>query len=412
MRKYLVYILAICFLLFGYVENGFAAGEPIHVKIGPNRSSVTLASPTGIYKNGQYLGNTTTVTGNNVSGSDKFSSPAGYVTVQGKDYRGCVRFISNGSSLATVNIVDVEDYVKGILPKEIGASTTMEALKVQAVISRSFAYANWNKFEKQGYNLDDTSASQAYAGMSVETDNTNKAVDDTRGEVLYYGSDVANTIFHATSGGVTESIEDVWGGNGVPYLRSMADPYSIKTNHSEWSAIYKKAELNRIFPEVGDVCGIRVLERSSSGRIKRLAVEGSRGTKEMTGNQFRMRMGSIKLKSTQFQTNPLETEAQVTAVTAITANGTAPVTQKHAITSDGLVAIDVQNILTADGIQSIETQGQSMDSYMAISGDTTFYGRGYGHGVGLSQYGAINMAENGMGYRDILAYYYPGTHIQ
>ena len=412
MRKYLVYFLVICFLVFGHVENAQAAGEAIHVKIGPNRSSVTLASPTGIYKNGQYLGNTTTVTGNNVSGSDKFSSPAGYVTVQGKDYRGCVRFISNGSSLATVNIVDVEDYVKGILPKEIGASTTMEALKVQAVISRSFAYANWNKFEKQGYNLDDTSASQAYAGMSVETDNTNKAVDDTRGEVLYYGSDVANTIFHATSGGVTESIEDVWGGNGVPYLRSMADPYSIKTNHSEWSAIYKKAELNRIFPEVGDVCGIRVLKRSSSGRIKRLVVEGSRGTKEMTGNQFRMRMGSIKLKSTQFQTRPLEGEAQATAVTAITANGTAPVTQQHAITSDGLVAVDVQNILTADGIQSIETQDHSMDSYMAISGDTTFYGRGYGHGVGLSQYGAINMAENGMGYRDILAYYYPGTHIQ
>lgn len=412
MRKYLVYILAICFLLFGYVENGFASGESIHVKIGPNRSSVTLASPKGVYKNGRYLGNSARLTKSNVSESDEFSSPAGFLTVQGKDYRGSIRFIPKGSSLGTVNIVDVEDYVKGIIPKEIGASTTMEALKVQVVISRSFAYANWNKFEKQGYNLDDTSASQAYAGMSVETKNTNQAVDDTRGEVLYFGDEVANTIFHATSGGVTESIEDVWGGNGVPYLKSMADPYSVKTNHSQWKATYKKAELNRIFPEIGDMRGIRVLERSSSGRIKRLAVEGSRGTKEMTGNQFRMRMGSIKLKSTQFQTSPLESEPQVMAVTAITANGTAPVTQQHAITSDGLVAVEGQNILTADGIRSVETQNQSMDSYMTISGDTTFYGRGYGHGVGLSQYGAINMAENGMGYREILAYYYPGTHIQ
>lgn len=283
---------------------------------------------------------------------------------------------------------------------------------MQAVISRSFAYANWNKFEKQGYNLDDTSASQAYAGMSVETKNTNLAVDETRGQVLYYGNEVANTIFHATSGGTTESIEDVWGGNGVPYLKSMADPHSVKTHNSQWKATYKKSELNRIFSEVGDVRAIRVIDRSSSGRIKRLAVEGSRGIKEMTGNQFRMRMGSVRFKSTDFQTSALETPMQETTGTAITANGMTPITQQHAITSEGLVAVAGQNVLTVNGIQSVDTQKQPGDSLMDISGDTTFYGRGYGHGVGLSQYGAINMAKKGMGYREILAYYYPGTHIQ
>ena len=412
MRKILGLLMAVCLLAFGHVTHVQAAGEPIHVKIGPNRSSVTLSSPSGIYKNGQFLGNSATLSAGNVVGSDEFSSPIGYLSVQGKNYRGSIRFIPMGNSLATVNIVDVEDYVKGIIPKEIGASTTMEALKVQAVISRSFAYANWNKFEKQGYNLDDTSASQAYAGMSVETKNTNLAVDETRGQVLYYGNEVANTIFHATSGGTTESIEDVWGGNGVPYLKSMAAPHSVKTHNSQWKATYKKSELNRIFSEVGDVRAIRVIDRSSSGRIKRLAVEGSRGIKEMTGNQFRMRMGSVRFKSTDFQTSALETPMQETTGTAITANGMTPITQQHAITSEGLVAVAGQNVLTVNGIQSVDTQKQPGDSLMDISGDTTFYGRGYGHGVGLSQYGAINMAKKGMGYREILAYYYPGTHIQ
>ena len=135
MRKILGLLMAVCLLAFGHVIHVQAAGEPIHVKIGPNRSAVTLSSPSGIYKNGQFLGNSTTLSAGNVVGSDEFSSPIGYLNVHGKNYRGSIRFIPMGSSLATVNIVDVEDYVKGIIPKEIGASTTMEALKVQAVMS-------------------------------------------------------------------------------------------------------------------------------------------------------------------------------------------------------------------------------------------------------------------------------------
>ncbi len=94
MRKILGLLMAVCLLAFGHVTHVQAAGEPIHVKIGPNRSSVTLSSPSGIYKNGQFLGNSATLSAGNVVGSDEFSSPIGYLSVQGKNYRGSIRFNS------------------------------------------------------------------------------------------------------------------------------------------------------------------------------------------------------------------------------------------------------------------------------------------------------------------------------
>ncbi|MDD7363354.1 MAG: SpoIID/LytB domain-containing protein [Peptoniphilus sp.] len=412
MKKWLSAILMSCILLVS--QGVYASGEPIHVKIGPTSSSVQLKSDGGVLKNGASVGSAVDVTASRVSEGDVFSSPNGFLVVNGKPYRGSVRFQKRGSSLETINIVDVDDYIRGVLPKEIGTSTHIEALKTQAIVSRSFAYFNWNKFAKQGYNLDDTTASQAYAGMSVESKNTDRAVFETRGELLYYKGSVANTIFHATSGGRTESIEDVWGGNPVPYLKSMPDPYSIETNHSTWKATFKKSDFSRRFPEIGTPKAIRVIDRTQGGRIKTLELVGTSGSKKMTGNQFRMQMGPVTLKSTDFDTSPIDRPTGEEQPAVITASGTVPLGNQSIISSTGIVPFIRSTILTASGVKPFagEKAAASASDYMVLGDSTTFYGRGYGHGVGLSQYGAINMAESGMGYKDILMFYFPGTYIQ
>lgn len=380
----------------------FAQSEPIHVKVGPTSSRITLSTDGSLMKNGSPVGSSFTATASNVSDADVFSSTAGYISIGGKPYRGSVRFVKSGGQLKSVNIVDVDDYIRGVLPKEIGTTTPIEALKVQAVVSRSFAYANWNKFAKYGYNLDDSSASQAYAGMSVESPMTDRAVAETKGQILYYQGEVANTIFHATSGGETEAIEDVWGGNPSPYLKALKDPYSLNTRHATWEATLSSADIRRAFPAVGQPTSLEVSERSSTGRIKSMAVVGTSGREVVTGNQFRMKLGSIKVKSANFGTEARASIAE-RPLTVITSTGIRPYAKDRIISAAGI---------RANGLESASAQTATYNDVMPIRGSITLKGTGYGHGVGLSQYGAIEMAKAGKDYKAILSFYYPGTELR
>ena len=389
----------------------FAAQGPIHVKVGPTASSITLSSDGGIMRNGAPVGNNFVATTSNVTESDIFSSTLGYINIGGKPYRGNVRFVRSGSALKSVNIVDVDDYIRGVLPKEIGTTTPIEALKTQAVVSRSFAYANWNKFEKYGYNLDDSSASQAYAGMSVESPMTDRAVAETRGQILYYKGDVANTIFHATSGGETEAIEEVWGGNPCPYLIAKKDPQSVNTRNATWTATLSSGDIQRAFSSVGRPTALEVLERSSTGRIKSMAVVGTAGREVVTGNQFRMRLGWMKIKSANFGTDQFSRPAEK-PLTVVTSKGIKPYANDKIISAKGIRTGNTDSIIRANGLSKAVGRVSTFNDSMPISESITLNGIGYGHGVGLSQYGAINMAKSGMDYRQILSFYYPGTELR
>ena len=389
----------------------FAQSEPIHVKVGPTSSRITLSTDGSLMKNGSPVGSSFTATASNVSDADVFSSTAGYISIGGKPYRGSVRFVKSGGQLKSVNIVDVDDYIRGVLPKEIGTTTPIEALKVQAVVSRSFAYANWNKFAKYGYNLDDSSASQAYAGMSVESPMTDRAVAETKGQILYYQGEVANTIFHATSGGETEAIEDVWGGNPSPYLKALKDPYSLNTRHATWEATLSSADIRRAFPAVGQPTSLEVSERSSTGRIKSMAVVGTSGREVVTGNQFRMKLGSIKVKSANFGTEARASIAE-RPLTVITSTGIRPYAKDRIISAAGIRAGSADSVIRANGLESASAQTATYNDVMPIRGSITLKGTGYGHGVGLSQYGAIEMAKAGKDYKAILSFYYPGTELR
>lgn len=267
-----------------------------------------------------------------------------YVDKIKRNYGGAISFRVNNKKLDIVNRVDMDEYLKGVLPKEMSPSFPMESLKAQALCSRSFAINNYNKFIKNGYNLDDTTRSQVYYGKDVEEKTTNKAVEETIGQVIKYDGKIAETIFCASSGGYTVASSEAWGGNSVPYLISKEDPYSVHP----WKYELKNSDLKKL--NLSDVFSVS-LDYNNSNRVNNLTFSTSKGDVKIKATDFRNKIGNTIIKSTLFDVNVIGNKVFVS-------------------------------------------------------------GKGYGHGVGMSQYGAVEMAKKGSNYKDIIEFYFPGTNIE
>lgn len=142
----------------------------------------------------------------------------GYVSAKGKWYHGKLLIKNMGGKLTVINDIDLENYLKGVVPSEMPAAWEFEALKAQAIAARSFALANLGKQSRYGYDLKDNTEDQAYGGASSETNITNKAVEETHGLVLTYDMKIISAYYSASAGGMTSN--SVWGGY-VPYLHSV-----------------------------------------------------------------------------------------------------------------------------------------------------------------------------------------------
>ncbi|WP_282924552.1 SpoIID/LytB domain-containing protein [Peptoniphilus genitalis] len=267
-----------------------------------------------------------------------------YVDKIKRNYGGAISFRVNNKKLDVVNRVEIDEYLKGVLPKEMSPSFPMESLKAQALCSRSFAINNYNKFIKKGYNLDDTTSSQVYYGKDVENKSTNKAVEDTLGQVIKYNGEVAETIFCASSGGYTVASSEAWGGNSVPYLIAQEDPYSVHP----WKYELKDSDLKKL--NLSDAFSVS-LDYNNSNRVNNLTFSTSKGDVKIKATDFRKKIGNTIIKSTLFDVNVIGNKIFVS-------------------------------------------------------------GKGYGHGVGMSQYGAVEMAKKGSNYKDIIEFYFPGTNIE
>ncbi|MDU3087074.1 MAG: SpoIID/LytB domain-containing protein [Peptoniphilus harei] len=267
-----------------------------------------------------------------------------YVDKIKRNYGGAISFRVNNKKLDIVNRVEMDEYLKGVLPKEMSPNFPMESLKAQALCSRSFAINNYNKFIKNGYNLDDTTRSQVYYGKDVEEKTTNKAVEETIGQVIKYDGKVAETIFCASSGGYTVASSEAWGGNSVPYLISKEDPYSVHP----WKYELKNSDLKKL--NLSDVFSVS-LDYNNSNRVNNLTFSTSKGDVKIKATDFRKKIGNTIIKSTLFDVNVIGNKVFVS-------------------------------------------------------------GKGYGHGVGMSQYGAVEMAKKGSNYKDIIEFYFPGTNIE
>jgi stage II sporulation protein D len=277
----------------------------------------------------------------------------GYVFIGDKWYRGRVLVVPTGSGVTAVNYVDLEEYLYSVVGGEMPTSWPLEALKAQAVSARTYALYQRQNSANTVFDVGDTTSWQVYDGVEDETLSTQMAVSQTAGQVLTYDNQLIEAVFHSSSGGHTENVEDVWS-SPRPYLRGVQD-FDQGTPVYEWEASVTAAQLQQLAPNIGTVTGIQPIETTPNGRIARLRITGDAGSKEIEGNQFRQ---ALNLRSTLFMITP--------QYRTVASTGTLPT-----------VPVSFQ-----------------------------LSGRGFGHGLGLSQWGAHNLAQSGYSYHQILQHYY------
>lgn len=406
--KKIVYLVIAAFCLFSFGGTAAASGMGQTVRIGirEGRGSVALTSDSGlgVWKNGSLWkkfpartplqialkGNAVTVGGAAAAGAVEVRplSSAGSVKItDGYAYRGAIRVMKSPQrwGLTVVNVVPVEEYLYGVVGKEMSPSWHREALKAQAVAARTYAISHKNYFASRGFDMTDDTSSQIYAGINGESPSVIAAVDATRGEILTYGGKPIDAFFCSTAGGWTENSENVWGSR-IPYLRGVSDDSSRMPLY-RWSVTTTPEKLAANLTAAGKGVGkvrsitlsplgkrpMAVSDRGVSGRVLSMTVNGSAGSVRVTGNAFQSIYG---LKSTLFDF------------------------------SQGGAVPDPDS----------GRKGRSATMTVKAGVPITIYGYGWGHGLGMSQYGAYQMAqEHGSAdtyYRTILTHYYTGTRLE
>lgn len=335
----------------------------------------------------------------------------GLITVEGNEYRGTIIFQVSEGKITVINQLSVDEYLYGVLPSETYASWPAEALKAQAVVSRSYVLSNQKgRHSSQGFDVCNTTHCQVYSGKSKEAATTNAAVDATTGQVCTYGGEIINAVFSSSNGGYIEDSVNVWGGS-VPYFVSKQDEYekTEEINGMIWEVTVAndtiQNNLTSIGVNIGTVKGLEILEKAASGRVTKLRIIGDAGDYVAERESCRILLG---LKS---QLYTIASAGGSGAVYALSQDGKSVVSDFYARASDGDTYLGASLwVIGGDGAKSSLTASASQ----AIMSDTGFViqGRGNGHGIGMSQWGSEYMAEAGFSYVDILQYYYPGTAVE
>lgn len=343
------------------------------------------------------------------------SGLAQIVTVNGSPYRGGIHCIKAGDQLTVVNVVFMDHYLYGVISREMSPSWPKEALKAQAVCARNYAANNLNKHKAQGFDLCSSVDCQAYDGTRVEAEGSYAPVDETTRQVLTYDGKLAQLYYSASMGPKTESVEYVWG-NSLPYLVSVDNGFEDTENvpNGNWTGFLSCDEATAIMRnkgyDVGDVTEIKILERTPHDRVLKMEVVGTAGSKVFEREGCRTIFNSVT-KSQWFQVRgDGESGAPNTIVVTDGTNTTS-------CAIHNLILLSSEGRKNAEGALCV-TNGQNQATYQtAVEGsgkNTGFYftGIGWGHGVGMSQYGAKGMAEAGYSYQDILLHYFTGTNLE
>ncbi|MFN9636798.1 MAG: SpoIID/LytB domain-containing protein [Synechococcaceae cyanobacterium] len=334
----------------------------------------------------------------------------GLVQLGEQAFRGRLQLSRQGGMLQAVNHVSLESYLAGVVGSEMPASWPLDALRAQAVAARTYALAQ--RRPAAPYDLKATVASQVYRGVSAETASTREAVASTRGQVLMHGGSLINAVFHSSSGGSTENSGEMWS-RQLPYLVSVPDFDQTSPVH-RWEKSFDPLQLRQAFRETGGLQAIEVLVTSSTGRIRRARVLGPGGSVELSGAELRQRLG---LRSTfvTFQLQP--------------AGGAgSPVFSPATAGAPGAVSGSLRRLLgapppppppqagwpdPASGASAEPAPATGAAEPTAVSLPTLVVsGRGFGHGVGMSQWGAHALALRGEDYRRILSHYYRGAELR
>ena len=337
------------------------------------------------------------------------------IDMDSRVYRGRIEIGRYGkTTLTAVNILPIEEYLYSVVPSEMPSTWHEEALKAQAVCSRSYAlikagYGGASN-AKKGYKIVDTVSSQVYKGFLAESVKIRQVVKETKGQMVYYNNKVIPTYFFATSGGSTESSKDVWTVS-QPYLQSVSDFYEGNAFRVSWQVTMTKNTVASLLSEqgikIGSLLDLSPITYSATGRINSLQVTDSNRFLTLQGTTVRT---VLNLYSTKFK---IVKKGEIPdAVSVISANGV----------SDG--RISEMYIISASGV---EKASEKLEQYIVQSDsnlwnyprlaptestELLFAGMGYGHGVGMSQYGAKGMAEAGFTYKEIIEYYFTGAVVR
>ena len=303
-------------------------------------------------------------------------NPYNLVDVNGSVYRGSLHLIGESDGdISTVNVLGVEDYLRGVLPYELGTvdREALEALKAQAIVARTYAYKRMMRPGTRDFHLYSDVQDQVYKGVQGEYLLSDRAVWETRGMAVGHADSLAICYYFSTCSGRTASKHEVWGGDSIPYLVSrpdndvMGDPYCQASRYSSWKEEWSGKQLSGILrrnlrsasvadaPDFTTLQGIEVAQRASCGRIRLLTLKTDKGSITVKGDKVRWAL------------RPGATENKI-------------------LPSSSFIV-------------------------KMVDGKVTAQGKAFGHGVGLCQFGSIARARANQTYKQIIEAYYTGVHI-
>jgi stage II sporulation protein D len=364
--KYSLVFLLVFFLLYSCGEEKpiTRAAPLVRVLIGSGKiAEINTSDYVLIYNNRRELGSGRVfikLSNNNIIVNEipfpvNFPveiAPVSFFELNGRKYRGNLVLYPTNQTIYFINVLDVESYLYGVVPSEIYPGWHKETIKAQSVVARTYVLYELTFSKNKGkiFDVYDDTRSQVYKGISGEVESVRNIINETFGEVLRYEGRIIRAFFHSASGGMTESSKEYFGVEW-PYLVSVSSKFSETYPENKWEYSIEKNRFAKAFG-LNDISSIKILERTSSKRIKKLALIDSEGvTNFFDGKELRAKLGETNVKSLRCNV-----------------------------------------ILTNDRV--------------------LIWGYGYGHGVGFAQWDAQGMALEGNDYRSILMYFFPGCKIE
>lgn len=366
----------------------------------------------------------------------------------GFKYRGGFTYQRvSGGNITVVNVVELEDYVKGVVPYEMGRNWPLEALKAQAICARSYVLTKLNSHSSLGFDVCNSDHCQVYNGVGSQrtdygpTEVSDQAVDETAGEVLWYKNTVAETYFSSSHGGASENAKYIWGSDTVnefPYLRGVIDPYEQTVDslnaYSPWTVTYTAAELEKqlqkygfcvntsldhlelTYSELGNVIEVKLCY--ANGQSNTVTPRDKYGIRSVfsvnsihfTVNGQTVLGGSSGSSGGGYTVNSSASLSDLSGLYTISGTGTVAKAgeELYVISGSGTTA----PLQPADGGGTTSGGTNEGGGVVSVSGSTyVFNGAGWGHSVGMSQYGAYAMAKLGFTYDEIVEFYFPGTRV-
>lgn len=339
----------------GWKKNSYIYNQNQSFRGKQIRVKLHHGSPQSVSAIGKFL--YTIASGKSKNGSGQFTPRAsgeivfsnGEFRFKGKRYAGILIVKQKKKKVTYINQLPLEQYIMSVAGHEMNKNWHVEALKAQAVVARTYAMYLMRGRSEKAYHVDSTTNHQVYGGIIV-SDNLYKAISSTEGKVIYKDGKLVEVFFHSSCGGHTASSKEVWGSDH-DHLQSKKTKYCRKTPSYKWSVSMARSILEKKL-RVKRLFRLKVLKRTASKRVASMLIASNRGKHKVTAKRLRNYLGATKIKSTMFD---------------------------------------------------VRMRG----------GVVEFSGRGYGHGVGMCQWGAKVMAEKyKKGYKSIVKYYFPGVKIQ